>query len=202
MNQPDLQPSPSSTPQRSPAAFWRVVVIVILFFAGWTLVRAFGSHHAKQALDNLSLTLLALSVALHVGSVLCKGALWFVVLRATPGMNKIRLNAVYNPLFIGFLVNALLVARAGELVRTWLLRNRLQESEPEGNDVTSASVLGTVVMEQFLLSIGFCIFLLVSLPFVPLPAWLGNAFYVLIGLVVIGGASVFVIEHRRKMLWI
>ncbi len=71
-------------------------------------------------------------------------------------------------IFVGFLLNAALVARLGEVGRMFVLRRRVQKDE--GVTLRMPTIAGTLVMEQIILGItlvAFVILMIVLLPNVP-----------------------------------
>ena len=90
------------------------------------------------------------SLALNLLSVGFKGVVWKAALDTLPNHARTRYSHVIPALFIGFLLNTILVARLGEVARISVLRRRWQM---EGENVPAAKIAGTVVAEQIVLSI-------------------------------------------------
>ncbi len=190
-------PTEQNAPITRKLPIWQAVIVILLAVAAWTLVHEFGSHQAKSALANISISLLGLSVFLHILSIFFKGTLWYLIIRATPMLPRIKIREVFSPLCIGFLVNGIFIARAGEFVKSWLMRAYLQQKTENNQVIANSTVLGTISLEQFLLSASFCVLLIILLPFVFLPTWMIHALYILTSITIIGGLTIFLIEKRR-----
>ena len=90
------------------------------------------------------------SIGLNLLSVVFKGAVWKAALDTIPNHSRTRYSHVFPALFIGFLLNTILLARLGEVARISVLRRRWQI---QGENVRASTVAGTVVAEQIVLAI-------------------------------------------------
>ena len=146
--------------------FWLGVVVSIVFlalalrgldFAGfWTTVR-----HANY-------WWLIPGVAVYFGAVWARTWRWHYMLRHIKRISPVRLFPV---VVIGYMGNNVYPARAGELLRSYVLKRR--EAVP-----VSAS-LATVVLERLFDGLVMLLFVFVTLPFAPLPGgyvWLVSVF--------------------------
>lgn len=118
---------------------------------------------------------LAAAVAANFVSVAFKGLAWKWVVDALPAVTRrVRYRDVVPPLFIGYLFNAVLAARVGEIVKVLLLRRRLHR---QGQRPYTTTLLGSVVAENLVATIVW-VGLVVSIGlFLPLPsyAWIAAA---------------------------
>ena len=128
---------------------WRIGISLVALGAIVELVLRKFDLTAIQAIDIGWWWVLA-SLALNLLSVVFKGAVWKAALDTIPHRPKTRYSHVFPALFIGFLLNAILVARLGEVARISVLRRRWQM---EGENVPAVTIAGTVVAEQIVLSI-------------------------------------------------
>ena len=136
---------------------------------------------------SLSIPLVLLSLVANFISVAFKGVIWKSALDSVPV--KAPYRAVLPAIFIGFLLNTVLIARLGEIGRVVVLRRRLQQ---DGEDVPVSTLTATVVMEQLVLGITLAV-LLVAMVFTVdgVPDWAGRGTLILLGallaaLVVVG----------------
>jgi uncharacterized protein (TIRG00374 family) len=83
-------------------------------------------------------------------SVFFKASVWKAALDTIPQRLRFRYRQIIPALFIGFLLNTVLIARIGEVGRMVVLKRRLQQ---EGTNVPMPTIAGTVLMEQLVLGI-------------------------------------------------
>jgi uncharacterized membrane protein YbhN (UPF0104 family) len=111
---------------------------------------------------------LALAAAVNLVSILAKGAVWKAALDPLQLVTRVSWRAVVSAMFVGFLVNTLLVARIGEVARVAVLKRRLRL---EGSDVRFATIAGTVVAEQVMLGLALVVLIGAMALILPLPTW-------------------------------
>ena len=83
-------------------------------------------------------------------SVFFKAAVWKASLDTIPQRLRIRYRQIMPAIFIGFLLNTVLIARIGEVGRMVVLKRRLLQ---DGDDVPMPTIAGTVLMEQLVLGV-------------------------------------------------
>ena len=123
---------------------------------------------AWEIFKTLSVPLVIAALIANFGSVWFKGVVWKASLDTIPNHPPFSYRQVIPAIFVGFLLNAALVARLGEVGRMFVLRRRVQKDE--GVTLPMPTIAGTVVMEQIILGIalvGFVILMIVLLPNVP-----------------------------------
>jgi len=86
---------------------------------------------------------------------------WDYLLRP---MKRVPLRRLFPVVVIGYMGNNVYPARAGEVIRAYVLRQR------EGVSISAS--LATVVVERVFDGLVMLIFVFVALPFTPMPAWL------------------------------
>ena len=140
---------------------------------------------------SLSIPLVLLSLIANFISVAFKGVIWKSALDSVPGV-KAPYRAVLPAIFIGFLLNTVLIARLGEVGRVVVLRRRLQQ---DGEDVPVSTLTATVVMEQLVLGITLAV-LLVAMVFTVdgVPDWAGRGTLILLGALAAGVLVVGLVE--------
>jgi uncharacterized protein (TIRG00374 family) len=86
---------------------------------------------------------------------------WDYLLRP---MKRVPLRRLFPVVVIGYMGNNVYPARAGEVIRAYVLRQR------EGISISAS--LATVVVERVFDGLVMLIFVFIALPFTPMPAWL------------------------------
>lgn len=100
---------------------------------------------------------------------------WHYLLRP---IKAIPIRRLFPILVIGYMGNNVYPARAGELIRSYILRKR--------EDVSISATLATIIVERIFDGVVMLLFVFVSLPFTPMPDWLQRV--VIIGGLAFGGA--------------
>jgi uncharacterized protein (TIRG00374 family) len=119
------------------------------------------------------------AVMANLLSVLAKATVWKATLDTVPDHASARYRDVVPALFIGFLLNTVLLARVGEIARIAVLRRRLAH---RGVELEASVAAGTVLAEQLMMGIALVIVLIATAFVTSAPSW---AFRGLIGLVVV-----------------
>ncbi len=86
---------------------------------------------------------------------------WDYLLRP---MKQVPLRRLFPVVVIGYMGNNVYPARAGEVIRSYVLRQR------EGISISAS--LATVIVERVFDGLVMLIFVFIGLPFTPMPAWL------------------------------
>jgi hypothetical protein len=161
------------------AVSWRRLAVVVV--AAAALV-TFGYERLdrREVLDSLatfqglSLPLVVAALLANLVSVYFKAAVWKAALDTVPGGRRFRYREVVPSLFIGFLLNSVLIARIGEVGRIYVLRRRLAR---DGTHISTPTIAGTVVMEQLFLGLSLLLVLLVMAVTIDngVPEWVGRS---------------------------
>ena len=156
----------------------RLVVIVAIVAA---LVELGLRKLDLSAIDRIDIAWWYVLFALvaNLASVLAKATVWKAALDTVPDTESARYRDVVPALFIGFLLNTVLLARLGEIARIAVLRRRLLH---RGVDVDATVIAGTVLSEQLMMGVALVIVLVATAFVTSAPSW---AFRGLIGLVVV-----------------
>ncbi len=142
-------------------------IVISLALLAWVL-RAFDLAEVGRALQAANYLYLLPVAVLIVLNYTARALRWGTLF----GDAKVPCwSSLFVTMMIGYLANNILPARAGELVRAYMLGRR------EG--LAKSTVLATVVMERVADLVVALLLLAVVLLFYPLPAWLGR-----VGLVV------------------
>jgi uncharacterized membrane protein YbhN (UPF0104 family) len=160
-----------STRRRIAVPLLRVALVVVVgLIAAWKLDIA----TVRDAFRVTSWWFLAAAVLANFASVGFKGLAWKGVIDALPTMRRpVPFRDLLSPLFVGFLFNAVLAARVGEIVKCLLLRRRL---ERRGERPPTTTLLGTVVAENLVSTITWVVLVVAIGLFLPLPsyAWIAS----------------------------
>ncbi len=152
---------------------WKRIAFVVLGVAVIVTV-IFQRTDRQQIIDaweifkTLSVPLVILALIANFASVWFKAVVWKTSLDTIPDHPRFTYRQVVPAIFIGFLLNAALVARLGEVGRMFVLRRRVQKDS--GVTLRMPTIAGTLVMEQIVLGITlvvFVIMMIVLLPNVP-----------------------------------
>jgi uncharacterized protein (TIRG00374 family) len=121
---------------------------------------------------------------------------WHYMLRP---IKRVPLTRLFPVVTIGYMGNNVYPARAGEVIRAYVLRRR------EG--VSMSASLATVLVERIFDGVIMLIFVFVGLPFIPMADWLRNV-VVLASIGFLGALAVFFVvairpacEARPKTSW-
>jgi uncharacterized membrane protein YbhN (UPF0104 family) len=123
--------------------------------AAMALPRA--AHQAGDVVDALTgvaLGAIALALVANLVSVWLKAAVWRQAVAAVPGAPPVTTRMLLPSVFIGFLLNTVLIARLGEVARVLVLRRRMRA---DGADVGAAAIAGTLVAEQIALGLALVV---------------------------------------------
>lgn len=179
------------------AALVAVVVGVALYRGGWHELRA-----GLEVFEGLSLGLVGAAILANLVSIALKATVWKASIESVPTRPPVRYPQIVAAIFIGFLMNSVLVARAGELGRAIVLRRRILRDS--GVRVPLGTITGTVVSETLVLGATLVALLLVMTFTVSgLPTWVTGGVTVLLGVVLVMGALVLALEffsRRRRNL--
>lgn len=166
-------------------------VVVVLAAIGLARVDRGEVTAIVDTFRSLSIPLLILSLIANFISVAFKAVIWKASLDSVPGV-KAPYRAVVPAIFVGFLLNTVLIARLGEVGRMVVLRKRLAK---DGQDVPLSTMTATVVMEQLVLGITLAVLLVVMVFSVDgVPDWAGRGTLILLGVVLAGVVGVAVVE--------
>jgi uncharacterized membrane protein YbhN (UPF0104 family) len=127
------------------------------------------------------------SLVANLISVLLKAVVWKTALDSLPEPNpRARYRDIVPALFIGFLLNTILIARLGEIVRVSVLNRRLRRT---GQPADPARLAGTVLTEQLALGASLAILLVAMAGLLSVPHWAVRVLIGLVSLLVVMGAS-------------
>jgi glycosyltransferase 2 family protein len=154
------------------------------------LVLAFRGVHFREvgdALGSANYFWLIPAVAAIVVSIALRAVRWGVLFHPRRGM---KFSSLFGSLNVGYLVNDVLPARLGEVVRAYVLSQR----EPVG----MAHALSTVAVERVLDMVITLAFLAAILPFIELPEDFNGPLVAAVSAVAIGGLLVMLLAGAQR----
>jgi len=137
--------------------FWLGVIISVVFLA--LALRGLDLDGFWTTVRHANYWWLVPGIALYFGAVWARTWRWHYMLRHIKSVSLLRLFPI---VVIGYMGNNVYPARAGEVLRSYMLRRK------EGVPVSVS--LATVVLERLFDGLVMLLFVFVTLPFAPLPA--------------------------------
>jgi peptidoglycan-N-acetylglucosamine deacetylase len=157
---------------------WRLVIVAAIVVGVTELGLRKLNLSAIESID-IAWWFVLFALLANFASVLAKATVWKATLDTVPDLERTRYRDVVPALFIGFLLNTVLLARVGEIARIAVLRRRLAH---RGQELEASVAAGTVLAEQLMMGAALLIVLIATAFVTSAPHW---AFRGLIGLVVV-----------------
>lgn len=136
--------------------FWLGVAVSAIFV--WLTARGLEWSTFYEALRSAQYIWLLPAILVYFGAVWARTWRWHYMLRH---MKPVSLRSLFPVVVIGYMGNNVYPARAGEVIRSYVLKKK------EGVSVSAS--LATVALERLFDGLVMCAFVFVTLPFVPLP---------------------------------
>lgn len=136
--------------------FWLGVLVSVVFV--WLTARGLEWSEFYSALRGAQYGWLLPAIAVYFAAVWARTWRWHYMLRH---MKPISVRRLFPVVVIGYMGNNVYPARAGEVIRSYVLKKK------EGVSVSAS--LATVALERLFDGLVMCAFVFVTLPFVPLP---------------------------------
>jgi hypothetical protein len=165
-----------------------IVAAIVVWRVDWSSARLF--------IHPSSWGFLTLAIIANFVSVGFKGLVWKGIIDGLPGLRRpVRYRDLMPPVFIGFLFNAILAARLGELVKVALARRRLAA---RGENVSVTALLGTIVAENLVSTLMWVLLVVGIGIFLPLPiyAWVASLAIGAVAFVIIAIAMATATGHE------
>ncbi len=159
--------------------FWLGIVISVAFLY-------FALHNLRlgevwQEARTAKLGWIVPGVLVYFFGVWARTWRWDYLLRP---MKRIPLRRLFPVVVIGYMGNNVYPARAGELIRAYVLRRR------EGVSISGS--LATIIVERVFDGLVMLLFVFIGLPFFPMPSWL-QMMVIAMSLLFFGALIVFVL---------
>jgi uncharacterized protein (TIRG00374 family) len=168
---------------------WRIWLGIVISLA--FLYLALGSLHLADVWNvarGARYEWLVPGVAVYFLGVWARTWRWDYLLRP---LKRIPLRQLFPVVVIGYMGNNVYPARAGELIRAYVLRRR--------ESISVSASLATIVIERVFDGLVMLMFVFVGLPFTPMPAWL-QGMVIAASLLFFGALAVF-IALAVKVQW-
>ena len=129
-----------------------LAVAAALAVLGAVIIDRVGLDSLRSAAGvfaGVNLAFVVAAILANVISVALKATVWKATLDRVPSRPPVRYRQVLAAVFVGFLLNSVMVARVGELGRVLVLRRRI--ARDSGVNVPAGTIAGTVVSENIVL---------------------------------------------------
>ena len=146
--------------------------VISLGLLAWVVWRA-SLGDVWRALRSADYGLIALGIPMILVGLMFRTMRWRILLLP---LGKPSFWASFNSMMVGYMTNNLLPARAGELIRAYVLGRQVCISKP--------AILATIVVERVIDGLLMLLALSSLLMVLPMPAWVRQ--------IAVGGAAVFV----------
>ena len=155
--------------------FWLGIVISLVFT--YVAIRGLDLRRALEVAAQANYWWILPGVVVYFGAVWARTWRWHFLLRP---IKDVSLPRLFPVVVIGYMANNVYPARAGELIRSFVLRQR--------EEIAVSASLATILVERIFDGIVMLMFVVLSLPFAPMPDWLRQV--VILGSLAFFGALV------------
>ncbi len=138
---------------------WLGAAISLVFL--YSALRGLHLAEVWQAVQRANYWWLLPGVAVYLLAVWARTWRWHYLLRP---VQAVSLKRLFPVLVIGYMGNNVYPARAGEVIRAYVLKRK--------DNVDVSASLATIVVERIFDGVVMLFFVFVALPFAPLPSWL------------------------------
>ena len=182
-------------------AFLRFVrrrwILLLLAALGYALITRMDYSEVLAAFADVSWFYVFLAILANLASIMLKVASWKIIFDFTFQGLKTRWRDLTSALMIGFLVNALVPARVGELARAYVISRR---ETIEGYYISRSTVFGTIVLERVFDGLAMALIVTYGVVNMDLPAWADRGALVLLLIAVLIGGALVLLEAKREKL--
>ncbi|MGE0600928.1 MAG: flippase-like domain-containing protein [Dehalococcoidia bacterium] len=150
-----------------------------------------------ELIAGLNLGLVTAAVLANLVSIALKAVVWKETLDSVPSRPPVKYPHLVSAVFVGFLMNSILVARAGEVARIVVLKRRIKRET--GVVVPFVTIAGTVIAETLVLVGTLVLILAVAVFTIPgLPSQVMTGTLILLAATVVLAVAMVVIELIAK----
>jgi uncharacterized protein (TIRG00374 family) len=169
---------------------WSWIFSVLLAAALMSFaVRGVDWRRVWEAITHVRLEFIVAGALLSCGSYFLRALRWRILLNAE---GRFSVGTVFSANMAGYLGNNFLPARAGELVRTWIISSKSSLSKPY---VLTTALAERMVDAVVLVAWGSVVLLGID----PKPAWLRSVSWTTTIIAVVGGLSIAVGPHTGNL---
>lgn len=174
---------------------WFKVVAIAL--VAYMLIYHVEWDEFGQVFANVSWTFVLLAIVANLASILLKAASWKIIFdHSFEGIHG-RWRDLTSAIMVGFLVNALIPARVGELARAYVISRR---EALLGYSVSKSTVFGTVVLERVFDGVAMAMIVIYGVVEMDLPTWADRGALVLVVISAIFAVLLVIMEIKREQI--
>lgn len=166
-----------------------LVAYMLIFHVEWD---EFG-----QTFANVSWLFVLLAILANLASIMLKAASWKIIFDYSFEGIHGRWRDLSSAIMVGFLVNALIPARMGELARAYVISRR---ESLRGYYISRSTVLGTVVLERVFDGIAMAMIVIYGVVKMDLPTWADRGALVLVVISLCFAMVLVVMEIKREQI--
>lgn len=171
--------------RRLRALRWLLSLVVLAVCA--VALRHIDWDQMRVFLSRARFSLIAVAICVPLVHGLLKSERWRILISPFAKPPWLRL---YHTLIMSFAASAVLPARAGELLRLFVLKREFK--------VPMSSSIGVIVVEKLLEMVGLLLVVGPLLVFLPLPRWMAKSILALGALVLVAVIALFVVGRWGK----
>ncbi len=171
-----------------------LILLAILVYALWKRV---NYSQLLSTFAGVSWLFVGLAILANLSSILLKVVSWKIIFDFSFRNAKAHWGDLTSALMIGFLVNALVPARIGELARAYVISRR---QSLDGHRVSRSTVFGTIVLERVFDGFIMAMIIIYGVTRMNLPGWANRGAIVLLAVAAFFAAALVLLEAKRESI--
>jgi glycosyltransferase 2 family protein len=165
--------------------FWLGIVISVIFV--YVALLGLDLRRALEVAAQANYWWILPGIVVYFGAVWARTWRWHYLLRP---IKDVSLPRLFPVVVIGYMANNVYPARAGEVIRSFVLRQR--------EDIAVSASLATILVERIFDGVVMLLFVFLSLPLTPMPDWLRQV--VIVGsLLFFGALALFLVTAANPV---
>ncbi|MHB1390586.1 MAG: lysylphosphatidylglycerol synthase transmembrane domain-containing protein [Thermoleophilia bacterium] len=166
-----------------------LIVYVLVFHVEW--------DEFARVFRGVAWHFVLLAIIANLASILLKAASWKIIFDFSFRDIHSRWRDLISAIMIGFLVNALIPARVGELARAYTISRR---EGILGRSISKSTVLGTVALERVFDGLAMTMIVIYGVVKIDLPRWAHRGAFALIFISALFAVLLVSLEIKRERL--
>ncbi len=175
--------------------YWFTILVLAVFV--YILATRVDFREFSRAFLEVSWAFVLLAVLANFASIMLKVGSWKMIFDCSFRGVRGRWLDLTSALMVGFLVNALVPARMGEIARAFVISRR---QSLRGEPVSRSTVFGTIVLERVFDGVVMGMIVVYGIVHMDLPAWADKGAMVLAVISLFFAAALVTLEIKRKKL--
>lgn len=175
--------------------YWFTTLVAVFLF--YILAVRVDYKEFITAFVEVSWLYILLAVVMNLVSIMLKVCCWKIIFDFSFKGIRSRWTDLTSALMIGFLVNAMVPARLGEIARGLVISRR---QSLRGKPVSRSTVFGTIVLERVFDGVVMGLIVIYGIVNVELPAWAAKGSMILLVISLFFAMALIVLEIKRKSL--